>query len=800
MKPVPFLLTFLACTCSVSSLFAQLPPNQPEQDCFGAISICQDVYVQPNSYVGAGEEPYEISGANSCMLIGERNSVWYIFTVQTAGELCFTINPFDPLDDYDWALFDLTNADCSDIPDNPNIEVRCNWTFNSGCAGRTGANSATECPIQNEPCIVVQPGQTFVLNVSNFTGSGAGYTLDLSQSTAELFDDIPPQVRSIRPNCSGVTVTFNEQVLCSSVQPSDFTFTGPGGPYTVSAIRNAACETGAAFGSSFDLVLEPFISQPGAYTVALVGAVTDNCGNPAVLMSQPVNMPQPPVAAFNPQAPQCQNGNRFGFGYTGPSQVGAFRWQFGDGNGSSLPAPIYSYNTFGDMTVTLEITDNNGCRDTATRTVTVRPKPLAGFETDPVLCEGDSIEFRNLTVEQGGQPVTRYRWFFGDGGRTETASPIHPYAESGLYRVFLEAVNALGCRDTLSRLLPVRPKPDMGFVTEENVCFGDTVNLRYATTLRGGLGADSVTAWSWNFGDGTTLQGNLAPAHLYAAPGTFPVTLTAETSYGCVDSLTQPQVVYQPAPPAIGDSMVCIGERNFISGIPEPGGITRWYLGRSDASPFFEGPVYETQPILFSDTLWAEVLSVQGCLSERAPVRLRHYPVGEGRISLPDTNLYFPDPLAQPLLEGSIEAAVYVWNFGDGQTASDPEPSYRYSYPGRYTLSLDVTDINGCPYTLSRLLEVKPLPPILAPTAFTPNGDGINDEYWLSAQLMRQFRFQVFNRQGQVVFESDTPEFRWDGRSYNGRPLQEGVYAFRISGQDHLGNTVSESGTITLIR
>jgi len=79
---------------------AQVPTNQ---DCLGAIAICQNTFTESNAYSGTGNYLNEIDTVSSCLKSGEKNDVWYTFTVQTSGSLCFTITPNLPSDDYDWA-------------------------------------------------------------------------------------------------------------------------------------------------------------------------------------------------------------------------------------------------------------------------------------------------------------------------------------------------------------------------------------------------------------------------------------------------------------------------------------------------------------------------------------------------------------------------------------------------------------------------------------------------------------------------------------------------------------------------
>ncbi len=115
---------------------AQVPTVQ---DCGAAIPICQNVYTTNASYFGMGNYPNEVNLNNCLYLGGEANSVWYTFTVQTSGNFSFVLTPNTSNDDYDWGVFNMTNANCSEIPSNGNLLVSCNA---SGNTGQTGISSA----------------------------------------------------------------------------------------------------------------------------------------------------------------------------------------------------------------------------------------------------------------------------------------------------------------------------------------------------------------------------------------------------------------------------------------------------------------------------------------------------------------------------------------------------------------------------------------------------------------------------------------------------------------------------------
>lgn len=781
---------------------AQLPPRQPEQDCFGALSICQDVYFQPDSYRGAGRDSDEIDGNTSCMILGERNSVWYRFRIQTGGQLCFTISPVDSADDYDWALYDITNSSCAAIPNNPALEVACNWTFNTGCGGETGPNGRTDCPGQFEPCLTVNAGDSFVLNVSNFTSSNAGYTINFSQSTAVLFDDTPPNVTGTSSFCTGVTITFDENILCNTVDPSDFAFSGPDGPYTISQVISPNCDTaGNGFDNSFDLVVSPPIQQAGNYTISLVGFVGDFCNNGAAPYTANIFMPLPPNAGINAQTDQCLIGNAFGFDYTGPSQARSYLWNFGDGTSSTLRQPLKNYSNAGVYTVEQIITDVNGCNDTATVDINVLDKPDISLITPNTACQGASIDILHQTTYPNST-AANLSWRMGDGViQSNIDSFSYAYTRPGRYQVFLEAFNALGCRDTASRFIQVWPNALVDFEVEEDVCNGDSAHFIYRGTMPQLPGfSDYIDTWWWDTGDGDSLGALTHPVHLYDSGGVYPVTLYIQTDKGCVDSLRQDQIIYQPDPPTLGDDPVCIGEQSLLTAVPDPGGISRWYYNPTDEDPFQQSSSFFTPPVVFPQQYYVDQLSKEGCVSERILVEATHYPVGTGEIVPSDSVVEFPNTIVSFSLNGDIPGDLYSWDFGDGNTALTPSPAHEYKFPNKYLVKLNLTDIYGCPYDFQKVIEVKNLVVVHVPSAFSPNADGINDEWYIATRLLQRFRISVYNRFGNEIFATENPEFRWNGTSQDGKAVREGVYVYRVQAKDNLGNTIDKTGTVTLFK
>jgi hypothetical protein len=163
----------------------QVTDNQPEQDCLGAITVCQSIYIQPNSYVGEGSlDTNEINNLSSCLGAGELNGVWYKIVAAGQGNLGFNITPNSESDDYDWAVYDLTYNPCGSVFTMPQLEISCNFSGSYFPTATTGPNGGPNP--QDEPLIPVLPGHVYYIYISNFSNTQSGYTLDFAPSSIPI--------------------------------------------------------------------------------------------------------------------------------------------------------------------------------------------------------------------------------------------------------------------------------------------------------------------------------------------------------------------------------------------------------------------------------------------------------------------------------------------------------------------------------------------------------------------------------------------------------------------------------------
>lgn len=422
-----------------ASLSAQQPTNQ---DCLGAITVCQSVYNQLNSYTGTGNYPNEIPTTGSCpgncLSTGEINDVWYIFTVNTGGNLGFKITPNNQSDDYDWAVYSLNEYDCEDIYSHvAQMQVSCNY---SGTSGETGATLQNGNNCQDaggsKYCkfIPVLAGETYVLNISNFTSSQSGYSLDFGLSTANIYDDIPPSIETIYSDdiqC-GTTLLefdFNERVLCNSVQPSDFSLSGPGSPYTIIDVTGTTCEEGGEAEDHFTMEFDPPIYESGTYSINILplSFIKDDCGN-----TSPVENYEFDVALNSPTADAGEDKD-IAYGGTalldgsviGGSGNFIFDWQ---------PEEKLEDNTLEDPT-TINLTEttnytmmvedeSNNCRSTDEVTVNIvgGPMSISVITNHNSVCAGDPAIIE--AIPSGGSGNYTYTWTSNPPGINYTTDII----------------------------------------------------------------------------------------------------------------------------------------------------------------------------------------------------------------------------------------------------------------------------------------------------------------------------------------------------------------------------------------
>ena len=397
---------------------------QTSHDCISAIPICFDVYDEDHEPNGEGGsvEYSQCSG-------GEFNSNWYIFTAQQSTEITFTITPGNSSDDYDWAIYDITDVGCEqlalapgDAGYDPTVEISCNFSITAGNTGTRQGETATHQDDQgtpwNAPFNIVQERQ-YVIYLSSFGGnSGNGYNINFSNASA-MVDHSDPHFTDVTPipSCGDDTIVikFSERVECASLTASELELTGPGEPYT---ITNLICNSGTDYSQFFTLVVSPAISGGGQYTVTLTGDASDACGNTVSGESFNFNVSGVSASANVSQQVACydsSDGSAIA-NATGGTAPYEYLW--------SNSANTSSISNLSNGTYTVTVTDATGnCFDTSSVTIT-QPTAITinGILKQEPACNDSTDGQLSVDNPSGGTPGYTYHW--SSGANTQIASGL----------------------------------------------------------------------------------------------------------------------------------------------------------------------------------------------------------------------------------------------------------------------------------------------------------------------------------------------------------------------------------------
>ena len=224
--------------------------------------------------------------------------------------------------------------------------------------------------------------------------------------------------------------------------------------------------------------------------------------------------------------------------------INSWSWNFGDGSPLvTQQNSNHQYLKDSTYSISLIVSSNLGCVDTANYQLTIYPQPNISFIADTV-CEGKSTQFTNNSNINSGS-INEWKWNLGDGNTSLLSTPSHLYGNAGVHPVQLIATSDKGCIDSLTKNVRVWQNPNAQFkATDTTLCDDyDLILNDKSTSIEG-----SIVAWYWRFGNGdkSVLQN---PVYNYPNPGTYDVSLKVTTNLGCTDEkINQSYLRVYPTP------------------------------------------------------------------------------------------------------------------------------------------------------------------------------------------------------------------------------------------------------------
>jgi large repetitive protein len=426
-----------------------------QQNCNDAIPICQNSYSQVNVNAGVGSIADLNSSNHGCLTGNEVNSSWYILNASTAGNVVFTITPNSATDDYDFAVWDITDTSCAALA-NGLVPIRCNYALlgNSTAGGLTGLNTtATATSLGGGgpsfcSAITAVAGQTFLIVVNNNSASTNGYTINFAGSTAQILDNVAPAIKSIivPPSCNGssaIKLLLKENIKCNSIAINGSDFSISSG-YTINSAIGGSCASGGVYTSSVVLNFNTALAT-GTYTCTInTGAdgntLVDNCNNAIAVGTTFTFTVLPPVKVLVQPQFGC-SGSASGT-ITASGTGGYLPYKFKLNNGVFNTANSFSGLTAG--TYTISIKDSLGCiKDTVLTLSAAPPIVLNTVNSVNLTCFNSANGSITINAAGGNAPLN-----YAVNSNAYTSSNFINNLNPGTYVVHTKDAN--GClKDTV---------------------------------------------------------------------------------------------------------------------------------------------------------------------------------------------------------------------------------------------------------------------------------------------------------------------------------------------------------------
>jgi PKD repeat protein len=487
------------------------------------------------------------------------------------------------------------------------------------------------------------------------------------------------------------------------------------------------------------------------------------------------------------------------------------QWDFGDGTTLQTGPGNVSHTYINPLAapqtrlVNVLATTLYGCVDTASVQVQIHPAVTAAFTMDTVGCAPFPVVITNNSIG-----AVSYLWNMGDGNVFSNASPSYTYFNNTngdlIYTITMVATSAFGCTDTTQQQVLVAPVPFASFLATPVV-----QQYPNATVNINNTSAPGPWSYAWAFGDGNTSNQEEPVQHTYGTWGEFTITLVVGGAL-CSDTLTQVIEITPPAPTAsfIGSAEGCVPLTITFQNTSLMAESYAWNFGDGGTSSA-DSPTYTYfQPGIYTVSMTAT--SPQGGLNTAIKVdSIVVHPSASAFFVLQPNNVIIPnEPVFTYNLSGN--ATNYQWDFGDGNTSTEFSPVHFYQVPGEFDVQLIANNEHNCPDTF--LLESATTAifggDIDFPNAFTPGNSGPTDGVYDPDDFSNNYFFpthegvvgyhlQVYNRWGEMVFETFDVLRGWDGY-YRGEPAKQDVYVWKAKATFLDGREELLTGDVTLLR
>lgn len=522
----------------------------------------------------------------------------------------------------------------------------------------------------------------------------------------------------------------------------------------------------------------------GTYWVRLIAETTDGCKDS---VERNIEVFHEPDASITPDyATQCLDGNSFRFVSAKPWSISGKKvthfWDLGDGKDTNLDSIDHSYSGIGSYLVKHVITTEDGCKDSVTTEAYVVSSPAVDFVSnkDTACFYSQGFNLINNTNYNG---TFTNNWVFSDGTKDANTDVINKkFLAPGLKLIKLVVTTDKGCKDSLTKTVEVFTVPQAQFsINQKTQCIANNVFTFVNSTLENGNPGSNYD-WAIVGKSPVVFNGKDLPNQTLTDTGWHDVYMLVTSPNNCVSGFQDRIYVAETPQVSITGRDGCQGEplqfgRSLIlnSGTPS----YNWEFGDGRTSSV--GSPQHTYTTAGSFVVKLTVTSDKGCVGKAMDFPLQIFT----KPSASFTSEY--------LLSRGMEtdwkfnytgsgADQLNWKFEDGQSDNGLAPVFKtFSTTGDFKVGLFASTANGCRDSAFGNIFLKPELLMWLPNVFTPNIDGLNDDFGPSSTFgLERYSFKIYDRWGSKVFDTDNPENRWTGLDPEGKPIMEGVYGYEL--------------------
>lgn len=622
-------------------------------------------------------------------------------------------------------------------------------------------------------------------NVSHTYITGSEYNAQLTVTVSNI--------------CGGGTASTIKKINLKRLRPtSAFSFNTRCGDKTLTLIDSSTVSTGNIVQWNWDFgdgsisnLASPThtFSDFGKYDVSLITTSDGACnGNDTIKKTVALHArPVPDINISN----ACVNKK---VSFTDISTIlhdtiAARFWEFDDGQQFAAHTFERQFGTANTYTLKMAIRSSAGCSsDTLFKTFTIDAIPQAKFSIG-IACVDSVISFRNESETTNGN-ITQWHWELGDGNNSDEQNVHHKYATEGNYTIKLIANTSQQCSsDTLIKMIQVDSRPTAVFSVIDG-CIGKAIVPENNSTTAVG----NIAEYLWDTGQGF-ISGGEKPSFSFNAAGDQLIRMRARSTQGCASAITEQTINIQSNPVAIFTfGNTCAGEEIQFTNTSSnsAGAIEKWNwdFGNGSNSQVFE-PVYVFNSFgIYNVSLTATTQN--GCSN----LANKTITIAKVNVSAGNDTLV---AIGQPLQLAGSGAKDYQWHpitYLNNPLSNSPIAIL----PADMSYYLTGTTTEGCIGHDTINIKVYKGPDIYVPNAFTPNGDKTNDVFKPVMPGIKQLMyFSVYNRWGQLVYQTTIPGQGWDGM-LNGKTVPAGIYIWTLSAIDYNNRAWKKNGSVVVIR